>query len=301
MSPMSDIVQDLIRPHLSTAREKALEHRLISDLAVLMLRRGMSLDVLRSEFDAQGYDVVLEAGQVIRHIQLKASREGGKRRHVDINVRLRAKPGGCVVWINYDPATLAITTLRWFGGLPGEQLPDLGSIVTRHSKGDRQGTKHCRPALRNLSIARFETVESLDELADRLFGSAMTPATASAAGQLQMQFGQHWRTRVASDLEGTTFDTSVGWAHLIDGYAVLEQMLEVQADIWLEGRAQEVADGQLSDDAGELWTQLFLEHRRWRMLAPSEPFGDNRKYLDDLAAKAARAIRVQMLELNPGR
>ncbi|MCP5940004.1 hypothetical protein NL351_29255, partial [Klebsiella pneumoniae] len=84
-----------------------------------------------------------------------------------------------------DPGTLAITALRWFGGLPGEQLPDLGSIVTRHSKGDRQGTKHSRPALRNLSIARFERVKNLDELADCLFGPALTPATVSAVAQLR--------------------------------------------------------------------------------------------------------------------
>jgi len=139
---MSDTLLDLTGAHLSTAREKVLEHRLASELAVLMLQRGVSLDILRSEYDAQGYDVVLEAGGVIRHVQLKASRDGGKRRHVDINVKLRAKPAGCVVWMSYDTASLEITALRWFGGQPGEPLPDLGSTVTRHSKGDSAGTKN---------------------------------------------------------------------------------------------------------------------------------------------------------------
>jgi hypothetical protein len=294
---MSDIVSDLTSPHLSTAREKVLEHRLASELAVHMLQRGVTLDILRSEYDSQGYDLVLEAGGVIRHLQLKASRDGGKRRHVEINVRLRAKPAGCVVWMSYDPVTLAITALRWFGGRPGEPLPDLGSAVTRHSKGDSAGTKSARPALRNVSIPRFERLTDLGELADRLFGSALSEASANAVAKLQMQFGQQWRNRVAGELGGTTFDTSVHWAHMIDGYGVLEQMLELDPPAWLESKAQEARMGRLSDDAGQLWTQLFLEHRRWRMASPVEPDAAQRRHLDALAARAASAVRVQLLKI----
>lgn len=293
---MSDISPDLTSPQLSTAREKVLEQRLVSELAVLMLQGGMTLDVLRSEFDAQGYDVVLCAGQIIRHLQLKASRDGGKRRHVDINVRLRAKPAGCVVWMSYDPATLAITALRWFGAGPGEPLPDLGGVVTRHSKGDGKGTKNARPALRNVGIARFERLEDLSELAERLFGPALTPAMASVARQLQLQFGRQWRDCVAGAVQDATFETSGDWALLIDGYSVLEQMLELDPIGWLEGKTEEAGKGRFSGDAGELWTQLFLEHRRWRMASPHLPAGDQLGYLDNLAERTSRAVRAQLLE-----
>ena len=67
---------DVTTSVLSGPREKILEHRLVSDLAELMLRRGVELDVMRSDLDAQGHDVVLEAAGVIRHVQLKAMAAG---------------------------------------------------------------------------------------------------------------------------------------------------------------------------------------------------------------------------------
>ncbi len=63
---------DVTTAVLSNVREKILEHRLVSDLAEVMVRRGVEMDVMRSEFDAHGHDVVLEAAGVIRHVQLKA-------------------------------------------------------------------------------------------------------------------------------------------------------------------------------------------------------------------------------------
>lgn len=293
---MSDIPPDLTAASLSTAREKVLEHRLLSELAVIMLQRGVSLDILRSEYDAQGHDVVLEAGGIIRHVQLKASREGGKRRHVDINVRLRARPSGCVVWMSYDSATLAITALRWFGEDPGEQLPELGIRVTRHSKGDSAGMKNQRPSLRNVGIARFERLEGLDVLADRLFGRPVAEVTAHAIAQLRRQFGQSWRSRLAGELHGASFENSIHWAHMIDGYAMLEQALEIDPAAWLEARAEEGRGGVFTAAAGSLWTQLFLEHRRWRFSSPHQPGTAELRYLDELATRVSQAIVSQVLE-----
>ena len=76
---------DVTTAVLSGAREKILEHRLVSDLAELMMRRGVAIDVMRGEFDAHGHDVVLEAAGVLRHVQLKAMVTGGKRRDVNVN------------------------------------------------------------------------------------------------------------------------------------------------------------------------------------------------------------------------
>lgn len=293
---MSDILPDLTGASLSTAREKVLEHRLVSDLAVLMLQRGVPLDILRSEYDAQGYDVVLEAGGIIRHVQLKATRDGGKRRHVDINVRLRARPSGCVVWMSYNPATLAITALRWFGDDPGEPLPELGTKVTRHSKGNSKGAKNQRPSVRNVGIGKFERLDGLDQLAERLFGPPVSEATSLALARLRLQYGQTWRSRLAAGLSGTCFETSVDWAHMIDGYALLEQLLELDPPAWLEAKAEEARGGEFNNDAGLLWAQLFLEHRRWRFASPHEPGWEELRCLDELAARTARAISEQILE-----
>ena len=114
---MSDIetlseAVDVTSAVLSGAREKILEHRLISDLAELMMRRGVAMDVMRGEFDAHGHDVVFEAAGVLRHVQLKAMVVGGKRRDVNVNVRLRSRPSGCIAWMVYEPATLKVVEYR---------------------------------------------------------------------------------------------------------------------------------------------------------------------------------------------
>jgi hypothetical protein len=109
-----------LRSHRSSVLEKALEYRFLADLSAELLRRGMEFDVLRGDVDHQGYDLVVEANGVVRHIQLKAMVKGGKRADVNVNVKLADKPSGCVVWMRYDPETLAIGPFAWLGGDAGE-------------------------------------------------------------------------------------------------------------------------------------------------------------------------------------
>jgi hypothetical protein len=293
MSNMNLGLTGLAAPVLSVAREKIIESRLISELAVLMLRRGTVMDVLRSEFDAQGHDVVLEAAGVIRHVQLKATVEGGKRRDVDINVRLRAKPSGCVVWMNHDPETLAITAYRWFGDEPGEPLPDIGSKVTRHSKGDGLGTKSQRPALRNVPKSSFERLADIGALADRLFGPPRSTATSLVLAQLRQRFGSRWRTMLAAPGPRGFFE-SIEFAHWVDGYKVLEQLCEIDFAGWLERVSGETRRGRFSPDLGLLWTQLFLEHRRWRQASPAEPGEEDLAWLDELARKVHAGLEQEL-------
>lgn len=293
MSDLNSAAVSVGSPALSVAREKIIESRLVSELAVLMIRRGTAMDVLRSEFDAQGHDVVLEAAGVIRHVQLKATVEGGKRRDVDINVRLRAKPSGCVVWMTHDPETLAITDYGWFGDEPGEPLPDLGSKITRHSKGDAVGTKSQRPALRNVPKSRFERLADIGELADRLFGPPRSIATGLVLAQLRQRLGSRWRTAFAGPgpmrfLEATEF------AHLVDGYKVLEQLCEVDFAGWLEEVSSECRRGRFSTDLGLLWTQLFLEHRRWRQASPAEPDEEEIAWLDELVRRVHAGLEQEL-------
>jgi hypothetical protein len=88
-----------------------------------MLDLGMPFEVLRSEFDAFGYDLAIEANGVLRHIQLKATVASGARVNVDVQLALAEKPGACVVWIFVDPKTFRLGPFLWFGGTPGRSLP----------------------------------------------------------------------------------------------------------------------------------------------------------------------------------
>jgi hypothetical protein len=157
--------------HRSSALEKVLEYRLLGLLGAELWRRGIEFEVLRSDVDANGHDLVIEAAGVLRHIQLKAMVKGGKRADVTVNTRLATKCSGCVVWMTYDLATLDLGIFRWFGGKPGEPLQGLGDKVARHSKGNAAGEKNIRPAHRVIPRGAFETLGSISELADRLFGA----------------------------------------------------------------------------------------------------------------------------------
>jgi len=281
---------DVTTAVLSGAREKILEHRLVSDLAVLMMRRGIEMDVMHGEFDAHGHDVVFEAAGVIRHVQLKAMVAGGKRRDVNVNVRLRSRPSGCVIWMAYDPLTLKVIEHRWFGGGPGEPLPDLGNKVVRHSRGNASGEKAFRNGHRLLGKVKFEVVEDLGMLADRLFGPTRSPATSLVLAQLRQRFGLEWRERVRTTMGRADWEGSIELAHLVDGYRVLEQVGELSPDNWIAIHAAQPLDQARRNDLGDLWTTLFIEHRRWRFASPFEPTGAELRRLNELAAALHNAV-----------
>lgn len=163
---------DVTSPYRSSAREKVLEYRFLADLTAELFLRDMGFDVLRSDVDALGHDLVIEANGVIRHIQLKAMYRGGKRTRLTANIRLAARPSGCIVWMIYDLVTLGLVSFRWFGGAPGEPLPDIGSRIARHGKCNAMGIKTDRPAHRVIPGRYFTTLPDVSTLTDRMFGSA---------------------------------------------------------------------------------------------------------------------------------
>src|ERR1700716_2451668 len=126
----------------SSLREQALGHIFLGQLLAFMWRSGgRGIEVLKSEVDRGGYDVVLEANGVIRHVQLKSSFRGSKVREVDVSTKLLRKPGGCILWLEFDRESLAIEGFYWFGGPPGMPLPDLGQRISRHSRANSEGEK----------------------------------------------------------------------------------------------------------------------------------------------------------------
>jgi len=73
----------------SSLREQALGHLFLGQLLAFMWRNGArDIEVLKSEVDRGGYDVVLEANGIIRHVQLKSSFRGSKVREVDVSTKL---------------------------------------------------------------------------------------------------------------------------------------------------------------------------------------------------------------------
>jgi hypothetical protein len=155
----------------SSLREQALVHIFLGQLLAFMWRNGgRDIEVLKAEVDRGGYDVVLESNGVIRHVQLKSSFRGSKVREVDVSTKLLRKPGGCILWLEFDRESLAIERFFWFGGKTGMALPDLGLRVSRHSKGNSEGEKAERPIHRVLSRGRFEALVNIGEVIEKLFG-----------------------------------------------------------------------------------------------------------------------------------
>jgi hypothetical protein len=154
----------------SSLREQALGHVFLGQLLTFMWQSGArDIEVLKSEVDRGGYDVVLESNRVIRHVQLKSSFRGSKVREVDVSTKLLRKPGGCILWLEFDPESLAIERYYWFGSKAGIALPDLGERISRHSKGNSEGEKNERPIHRVLTRGRFEALASIGEVVERMF------------------------------------------------------------------------------------------------------------------------------------
>ena len=108
----------------SSHREALLEHLFAGEVMKhLWLRGQWRLEVLKPQVDDSGYNLVLEANGIVRHVQLKASFRGSRARDVKVNALLAEKPSGCVVFMWFDPATLTLGPFGFFGGAPGRQVP----------------------------------------------------------------------------------------------------------------------------------------------------------------------------------
>ncbi len=156
----------------STYRESVLEHLFIGEVMTYCWRERLPrIEILKSQVDNAGYDIVLEANEIMRHIQLKSSHLGAATPRVNINVELARKPSGCVVWMFVDPETLDFRHFLWFGEGPGERLASLDSLPTgTHTKRNADGVKTERPNIRYLTRRSFTLLPTIDDVVVRLFG-----------------------------------------------------------------------------------------------------------------------------------
>lgn len=249
---------NLWAPEHSVLREKALEHIFLSELSkALLLDLSVPFEVLRSEFDANGYDIVVEARGIIRHVQLKVTRVGGKRRNVDINLALAEKPSGCVVWIMADPATLSIGPFYWLGAAPGIPLTTIDGRITRHSKGNASGKKAERRALRNVAMGKFQKLSTMSEVAKAMFGASHSQLLSDHL------LGRDVDPAAISVPNRISWSDSFEIAHMIDGYELAMAAGFGDGHAYqATSRARAEASGRWTGSTLELWTQLFLEHRR---------------------------------------
>src|SRR5665213_385681 len=150
--------------HHSTLRERIVEHIFVGDALRTFWRRGLTdVEVLRSEFDAHGYDLVMARGRIVRHIQFKTgkSRKPGK---VSVARSLADKPSGCVIWIRVAD-DLNMGPFFWFGGPPGDPLPAIGHHRNpRRATHNKAGTRPPRKNHHEIPGAEFRALTTLDDV-----------------------------------------------------------------------------------------------------------------------------------------
>ena len=155
----------------SSYREKLIEHLFVAELLKMSwLHHCCSLEIAKPEVDNSGYDLIMEAMGVIRHIQLKTSIIGGKTAVQKVHTKLADKPSGCVVWIYIDEKTLRLGPFYYFGAEAGRPLPSLvDRKVAKHTKGNKDGVKAQRQSIRVLPKGSFTKIETIGDLYTCLF------------------------------------------------------------------------------------------------------------------------------------
>lgn len=154
----------------SSYREKLVEHLLIGELLKCSWKdESFSLEVSKPEVDRRGYDLILEKGNVVRHVQLKTSKIGARASKQNLHVALAEKASGCVIWIYFNDAA-ELGPFYFFGSKAGEPLPSLDDMrVAKHTKANSEGVKSERPDIRIVNKGQFHRLETVQELYEHLF------------------------------------------------------------------------------------------------------------------------------------
>ncbi|MFI4862423.1 MAG: hypothetical protein ACIAXF_17290 [Phycisphaerales bacterium JB063] len=152
-----------------------LEHIFIGEILKNAWLQHKHIEVLRPQTDDAGYDVVLGCEGIYRHVQLKTKGISAKACSINLNQSLSTPDkSGCVIWIVFNPETIELGPFLWFGGSPGDPLPDISLLpVAKHTKGDSEGVKRERPNIRRVSQTLFESLPTIDLVMSRLFGLSM--------------------------------------------------------------------------------------------------------------------------------
>jgi len=158
--------------HHSSQRERLIEHLVLGEIMRhLWLRDVTNLEVLDPQVDSAGYDLVMEANGIVRHVQLKSRSSTANTRKVSVSQHLGQKPSGCVVWVQFESSTMRLGPFLWLGGAPGKPLPSLSEFKTaKQTRANSRGVKAERLAFREVPLSRFERLTDVAALVERLFG-----------------------------------------------------------------------------------------------------------------------------------
>jgi hypothetical protein len=153
----------------STLRERIVEHVFVGEALRTLWRYGVDdVELLRSEFDAHGYDLVLARGRVVRHIQFKTG-TSKKPGPISVSLALADKPSGCVLWIRIS-RDLEMKPFFWFGGRPGDPLPSIkGYEQPRRPMRNKDGERRPRKNHRLVPSEQFRRLETIGEVLRVLF------------------------------------------------------------------------------------------------------------------------------------
>lgn len=154
----------------STYREKLIEHLFVGELLKYSWSsRHCALAIAKPEVDNGGYDIVAEEGSVVRHIQLKTAHRDAAAKSQKVHRALGEKPAGCVIWIQFDEATLELGPYLFFGGGPRQQLSLEGFKVAKHTKPNALGVKAERQNIRVVPRTSFRKKDTIEALYAELF------------------------------------------------------------------------------------------------------------------------------------
>lgn len=152
----------------SSLRENIVEHLFVGlALKELWSHGVVDVEILRSEFDAYGYDLVVSRGNLVRHIQLKS---GISLKSVALSQFLAERPSGCLIFIGLDYA-LNMTSFWFYGAEPGRPLPAINELKpTKRATANSQGIKPLRMNHRDVPPSAFTKLDNLSQVLEVLLG-----------------------------------------------------------------------------------------------------------------------------------
>lgn len=146
--------------------ENLLEHRFLFDLRrhLVLRKEPLLLNVLKSEVDAFGFDLVLSVGEHTYHIQMKTRSGVPPTNSYDLAESLWRLPNACAIWMLYDANTIEPTGYY----VLGNPLPPIDGFAASARRGFRkvkmQRANHVRLSLAQLAHVLFP--ESSDSASD---------------------------------------------------------------------------------------------------------------------------------------
>jgi len=170
-------LNELIRSYeQSMYRENVLEQIFCADLIQCAWAQGFPpIEIARGFVDFQGYDLIVQSGPVIRHIQLK-----GTKGTITLHQELASKPAACCVLIRLsvsDSHSRISMQYRYFGSGPSEPLDLTGLPEAKGTPWIKTSDGMKRPLRRHhvtVSTRLFQPKRAIpmEELVPLLLGPA---------------------------------------------------------------------------------------------------------------------------------